>query len=73
MLEKIENVLKDFKGDDSIAITETTTFEELGVDSLDTVELVMKIEDEFGITIEMNEPVKDIGGLLKIINAQQEG
>ena len=67
MLEKIEQILRDFKGDDSIAITETTTFDELGVDSLDTVELVMKLEDEFGITIEMNEPVKDIGGLLKII------
>ena len=70
MLEKIEQIVRDFKGDDSIAITETTTFDELGVDSLDTVELVMKLEDEFGITIEMNEPVKDIGGLLKIINAE---
>ena len=70
MLEKIEQILRDFKGDDSIAITETTTFDELGVDSLDTVELVMKLEDELGITIEMNEPVKDIGGLLKIINAE---
>ena len=67
MLERIAKVLKDYKGDDSLVITEDTTFEELELDSLDTVELIMSLEDEFGVTIETSESIKSVGDLLKII------
>jgi acyl carrier protein len=69
MLEKIAEILKDYKGDQELVITEQTTFVELELDSLDTVELVMSIEEEFSVTIEMSEDIKSVGDLMKIISA----
>ncbi|MGE4484557.1 MAG: phosphopantetheine-binding protein [Oscillospiraceae bacterium] len=67
MLEKITKVLREYKGNDDLAVTEETTFAELELDSLDIVELVMNLEEEFGITIEMSEEIKSIGDLMKVI------
>jgi acyl carrier protein len=50
-----------------LVITENTTFEELEFDSLDIVELVMNIEEEFSVTIEMEESIKSVGDLMKVI------
>ena len=71
MLEKLIAILKDYKGDDSLEIAEATTFEELGLDSLDTVQLVMNIEDEFGVTIEVDRSITDVAALIRIIEAAQ--
>lgn len=67
MLEKIVELLKEYKGDDTLTITADTTFEELALDSLDTVELVMNMEDSFNVSIEMNESIKTVGDLLQVI------
>lgn len=67
MLEKIQHLLRDYKEDQSIVITEETTFAEMELDSLATVEFVMNLEDELGITIEINQSVKTVGDLLKIL------
>lgn len=48
-LEKVKELLADHLDIDVAEITEETTFEDLGVDSLDTVEILMEMEDEFGI------------------------
>ncbi|XP_072954267.1 acyl carrier protein 4, chloroplastic-like [Typha angustifolia] len=37
---------------DDISLTPQSTFSGLGADSLDTVEIVMGLEEEFGITVE---------------------
>ena len=50
-------------------ITESTTFEELEFDSLDIVELVMNIEEEFSVTIEMEASIKSVGDLMKVIES----
>lgn len=70
MLEKIIKVLREYKQDESLEVTEASTFDELGFDSLDTVELVMNIEEEFGVSIELEEGIKSVGDLLGIIQAQ---
>ena len=41
--------------------------ESLGIDSLDTVELVMNLEDEFHVEIEVDEAINTVGDLVKII------
>ncbi len=69
MLEKIAKILREYKDDNDLVITESTTFEELELDSLDTVELVMNLEDEFSVTIEMSETIKSVGDLLKVIES----
>jgi len=69
MLEKITQILRDYKGDDSIEVTENTTFESLGLDSLDTVQLVMDFEETFGVTIEMDRSITSVAGLMKVIES----
>lgn len=67
MLERIAKVFKEYKENDELVITEATTFEELELDSLDTIELVMNLEEEFDINIEMSEDIKSVGDLMKVI------
>ena len=67
MLEKITKILREYKGDDDLVVTEDTTFAELKLDSLDTVELVMNIEEEFNVEIKMSEDIKSVGDIMRII------
>lgn len=72
MLERIAKILRDYKEDETLVITEETTFEELGLDSLDIVDLVVNVEDEFSITIEMDGGINSVGKLMgKIKDAQK--
>jgi acyl carrier protein len=50
--EKIRTIIVDELGVDEAEVTENARFiEDLGADSLDLVELVMRFEEEFGIEI----------------------
>jgi len=71
MLEKITEMLRDYKGEPDLEVTEQSTFAEMELDSLDTVELVMNIEEEFSVTIEMSEKIQTVGDLIKIIESEQ--
>lgn len=46
-------------------------FVDLGIDSLDTVELLMSLEDELGIEIELDEKVETVDDLDKFIQSKQ--
>lgn len=65
--EKVAKILADYKAVDVSTITMDSSFEDLGLDSLDTVEIVMSIEDEFGVSIEVNENLKTVRDLVDII------
>ncbi len=67
VLEKIIGILGDYTDFDAASITEDTTFEELGLDSLDTVELMMSVEDEFGVSIDVSGDFKTVGSVVKYI------
>jgi acyl carrier protein len=67
MLEKITQILRDYKDDQSMEVTEGSTFVDMEFDSLDIVELVMNIEEEYGVSIEMDESIKTVGDLMKVI------
>ncbi len=69
VFEKVVKILVDYKECDAEGITMETAFADLGLDSLDTVELVMNFEEEFGVTIEMTEDIKTIGDIVKLIEA----
>ena len=52
MFENVRNVLaQQFEIDPETITPETNLFDDLGADSLDVVELIMSLEDEYGITI----------------------
>ncbi|MCL1878652.1 MAG: acyl carrier protein [Defluviitaleaceae bacterium] len=72
MIEQLTKVLRAYKSDDTLQISETTTFTELGLDSLDTVQLLMELEDEFGVTIEVSNAMTDIGALMAVIEAAKK-
>ena len=75
MFEKIKSIIADQLGiDDLETITmETSLVEDLEADSLDAVEVIMALEDEFGIEIpdEDAENFKTIGDLYKYIETNK--
>ncbi len=53
-------------------ITEETTFQALGIDSLDTVELLMNLEDTVGREIELDRKVETVGELVRFVESKCE-
>ena len=70
VFEKIAAMIADHTGCDISEIKEGTTFEELGIDSLDIVEMVMKFEEELGVELELEEKFETIGTLSKFIESK---
>ncbi|MGN0203506.1 MAG: acyl carrier protein [Coprococcus sp.] len=62
MLEKVKAIVAEGLGLDAAELTAETTFESLGADSLDLMDMVMTFEDEFGVEIDTDA----IGGLKTI-------
>ena len=73
--DKVKEVIIDKLGVDDSAITEEAHFvNDLGADSLDTVELIMEFEEEFGIEIpdEDAENITTVGSAVDYIDKVQE-
>ncbi len=70
-LEKVRQVLADHLEMDVEEITEATTFEDLGVDSLDAVEIMMEMEDEFGVENKPAEAGKSVKELVAYIDSKK--
>ena len=67
MLEKLITYLSrelDIPAED---LNAETTFESLHLDSLDTVEMLMDLEQELGVDLELEEKVATIGELADFI------
>jgi acyl carrier protein len=67
MLEKIATEIKGYKDDDTLEITPATTFEELGLDSLDFADLAMRLEDNLGVANALGKDIKSVGDLLRLL------
>ena len=68
VFEKIVETIVDSKGIDAASITPESNFKDLNVDSLDIAEMVMTLEDEFNITIELEEGIATVQDLVDLIN-----
>lgn len=51
-------------------ITMETSFQELGIDSLDTVEMLMNLEDKIGVEVELSQKVETVGELVAFIESK---
>lgn len=74
MLDTIKKMTADTLGVDESALTEQTNFkDDLGADSLDLFELVMALEEEFGIEIPSEDlaQVQTIGDVQAYIQAHK--
>ena len=68
--EKVKQIIVDKLGADESEVTPTANFtNDLGADSLDTVELIMEFEEVFGINIpdEAAEKISTVGDAIKYI------
>ena len=69
--EKVKEIIAKQLGVNAAEITPESSFvEDLGADSLDTVELVMAFEEEFGLEIpdEEAEKIQTVGQAIDYIN-----
>jgi acyl carrier protein len=73
--EKVVQIVCDNLGVNKEQVTDSTSFtEDIGADSLDIVELVMELEEEFEITIpdEEAEKIKTVGEAIDYIMKELE-
>lgn len=72
-LERVKKIVADHLGVDEANVNKDATFkEDLGADSLDVVELVMELEDEFDLEIsdEEAEKIQTVGDVINYIEKQ---
>ncbi|HEY5557003.1 phosphopantetheine-binding protein [Acetobacterium sp.] len=67
VFEKVVEILRNYKDEPELEVTMESSFEGLELDSLDTVELVMEIEEAFDTSIEMDGSLKTIGDVVGLI------
>ena len=70
VLETVGRLLADYKHIDPDRVTREAVFADLGIDSLDTVDLVIQIEETFHIIIEQDDAIETVGELVDIIEKQ---
>ncbi|MBT5157512.1 MAG: acyl carrier protein [Rhodobiaceae bacterium] len=70
-VERVKNIVVENLGVEADKVTEAASFiDDLGADSLDTVELVMAFEEEFGIEIpdDAAETILTVADAVKFID-----
>lgn len=74
--ERVKKIVVEHLGVETDKVTEDSSFiDDLGADSLDTVELVMAFEEEFGVEIpdDAAEKILTVKDAISFINENQKG
>lgn len=72
---KVKDIIVEKLGVDAAEVTETASFtNDLGADSLDTVELIMEFEKEFNVSIpdEQAENIQTVGEAVKYLTDNKQ-
>jgi acyl carrier protein len=72
VLDRVKKIVIEHLDADAEKVVENASFiDDLGADSLDTVELVMAFEEEFGVEIpdDAAEKIQTVGDAVKFISA----
>ena len=73
MLERIAGIIREQLNLDNVEITEETSFkDDLGADSLDLFELIMALEEEYGLEIPAEEltDLETVGDVVEYLKAK---
>ena len=65
--EKVRDMIAEKMDMEPEDITPDTSFEDIQIDSLDMVEIVMDLEEEFDVSIETGDDLKTVGDLVEYI------
>lgn len=68
---KVIDIIADRLSKDKATITDASNvIADLGADSLDIAEIMMDLEDAFGVKLEEDQDLKTIGDIVKYIEAK---
>ena len=70
--ETIAKLLAESKDMDAGDIRPEMTFADLELDSLDVAELVMNLEDELGVSVEIDETLKTVQDLVTKVDSNKQ-
>ncbi len=71
VFDRIKNIIMEQLELEQDEITMDTSFEELGVDSLDLFQIIIEIEDAFNIQIEDAEEIKTIRDAVNFVESKK--
>ena len=67
LFEQIAAIVAEHLDCDVSELKKQSTFESLGIDSLDAVELVMKIEEELGVQMDLDRDLETVDELVAFV------
>ena len=72
ILQKMQLVIQEQKGKEDIVLTEATKLDDLGVDSIELMEFIINLEDEFALEISDNtiDHMDKVSDLLDYLSEQ---
>lgn len=72
VFQAITELIAERNDSDPAEVTRDTRFQDVGIDSLDTVEMLMNLEDKIGVEIELSQKVETVGELVDYVVAHAE-
>ena len=72
VFQAIAELIAERNDSDPAEVTRNTRFQDVGIDSLDTVEMLMNLEDKIGVEIELSQNVETVGELVDYVVAHAE-
>lgn len=72
VFQAIAELIAERNDSDPAEVTRNTRFQDVGIDSLDTVEMLMNLEDKIGVEIELSQKVETVGDLVDYVVAHAE-
>ena len=72
VFQAIAELIAGRNDSDPAEVTRNTRFQDVGIDSLDTVEMLMNLEDKIGVEIELSQKVETVGELVDYVVAHAE-
>ena len=72
VFQAIAELIAERNDSDPAEVTRNTRFQDVCIDSLDTVEMLMNLEDKIGVEIELSQKVETVGELVDYVVAHVE-
>ena len=69
-LQAIQEIISEYLDIDPSTITETTSFKDMEIDSIDMMDIIMNREDKFDIKIDDTQGLETVGDLIKMIQTK---